>query len=46
MEQILSNIKREDIDLVLLRNKCNMESRAFTEAQGNKMAEELKVSYF
>ena len=46
MEQILSNIKREDIDLVLLGNKCNMESGAFTEAQGNKMAEELKVSYF
>ena len=34
MEQILSN------------TKCDMEPRAVTEEQGNKMAEELKVSYF
>ena len=46
MEQILSNTKREDISLVLLGNKCDMEPRAVTEEQGNKMAEELKVSYF
>ena len=46
MEQILSNTKREDIGLVLLGNKCDMEPRAVTEEQGNKMAEELKVSYF
>ena len=46
MEQILSNTKREDIGLVLLGNKCDMEQRAVTEEQGNKMAEELKVSYF
>ena len=46
MEQILSNTKREDIGLVLLGNKCDMEPRAVTEEQGNKMAEELNVSYF
>ena len=46
MAQILSNTKREDIGLVLLGNKCDMEPRAVTEEQGNKMAEELKVSYF
>ena len=46
MEQILSTTKREDIGLVLLGNKCDMEPRAVTEEQGNKMAEELKVSYF
>ena len=46
MEQILSNTKREDIGLVLLGNKCDMEPRAVTEEQGNKMAEELKISYF
>jgi small GTP-binding protein len=46
MAQILSNTKREDIGLVLLGNKCDMEPRAVTEEQGNKMAEELQVSYF
>ena len=46
MEQILSSTKREDIGLVLLGNKCDMEPRAVTEEQGNKMAEELNVSYF
>ena len=46
MEQILSNTKREDIGLVLLGNKCDMEPRSVTEEQGIKMAEELKVSYF
>ena len=46
MEQILSNTKREDIGLVLLGNKCDMEPRAVSEEQGNKMAEELNVSYF
>ena len=46
MEQILSNTKREDIGLVLLGNKCDMEPRSVKEEQGIKMAEELKVSYF
>jgi small GTP-binding protein len=46
MEQILSTTKREDIGLVLLGNKCDMEPRAVSEEQGNKMAEELNVSYF
>ena len=46
MEQILSNTQRDDIGLVLLGNKCDMEPRTVTEEQGNKMAEELKISYF
>ena len=46
MEQILSNTKREDIGLVLLGNKCDMEPRAVSEEQGKKMAEELDVNYF
>ena len=46
MDQILSNTQRDDIGLVLLGNKCDMEPRTVTEAQGNKMAEELKISYF
>ena len=46
MDQILSNTQKEDIGLVLLGNKCDMEPRNVTEEQGNKMAEELKISYF
>ena len=46
MEQILSNTQQEDIGLVLLGNKCDMEPRNVTEEMGKKMAEELKVSYF
>ena len=46
MEQILANTQQEDIGLVLLGNKCDMEPRNVTEEMGKKMAEELKVSYF
>ena len=46
MDQILSNTERDEIGLVLLGNKCDMEPRTVSEEQGNKMAEELKISYF
>ena len=46
MEQILSNTTQDEIGLVLLGNKCDMEPRTVTEEMGNKMAEELKISYF
>ena len=46
MEQILSNTQQDDIGLVLLGNKCDMEPRTVTEEMGNKMAEELKIDYF
>ena len=46
MDQILSNTQKDDIGLVLLGNKCDMEPRSVTEEQGNKLAEELKISYF
>ena len=46
MEQIVANTQQEDIGLVLLGNKCDMEPRNVTEEMGKKMAEELKVSYF
>ena len=46
MEQILSNTQQDDIGLVLLGNKCDMEPRSVTEEMGNKMAEELKIDYF
>ena len=46
MEQILSNIQQEEIGLVLVGNKCDMEPRVVTEDMGKKMAEELKISYY
>ena len=46
MEQILSNTQKEEIGLVLLGNKCDMEPRNVTEEQGNKMAGELGINYF
>ena len=45
MDQILSNTQKDEIGLVLLGNKCDVEPRNVTEEQGNKM-EELKISYF
>ena len=46
MEQILSNTQQDEIGLVLLGNKCDMEPRNVTEEMGKKMAEELKINYF
>ena len=46
MEQILSNTQTDEIGLVLLGNKCDMEPRSVTEEMGNKMAEELKINYY
>ena len=45
-EQILSNTQQEKISMVLLGNKCDMESRTVTEDMGNKLSEELKICYF
>ena len=46
MEQILSNTQQEEIGLVLLGNKCDMDPRTVTEEMGKKMAEEQKINYF
>jgi small GTP-binding protein len=46
MAQIQSNAQRDELGLVLLGNKCDIEPRVVTEDQGSKLAEELKVSYF
>ena len=46
MDQILSNTQQEEIGLVLLGNKCDMDPRSVTEEMGKKMAEELKINYF
>ena len=46
MAQIQSNTQQDDLGLVLLGNKCDVEPRVITEEQGNKMAEELNINYF
>jgi len=46
MAQIQANAEKDDLGLVLLGNKCDVEPRVVTEEQGNKMAEELHISYF
>ena len=46
MEQIVSNTQKDELGLVLLGNKCDVEPRAVSEEQGNKMAGELGISYF
>ena len=46
MDQIISNSQRDDIGLVLLGNKCDMEPRNVSEEQGIKLAGELNISYF
>ena len=46
MDQILSNTQKDEIGLVLLGNKCDVEPRNVTEEQGLKLAEELKINYF
>ena len=46
MAQIQANAEKDELGLVLLGNKCDVEPRVVTEEQGNKMAEELHISYF
>ena len=46
IEQIKLNINIEDISLVLLGNKCDIEKREVSQQQGKEMAQELNISYF
>ena len=46
MEQIVTNIGGDDISIVLLGNKCDVEERAITKENGQEMADSLKVSYY
>ena len=46
MDQILSNTRQEDIGLVLLGNKCDVQPRSVSAEMGIKMGEELKIRYF
>ncbi len=46
IEQIKSNIGEEEITLVLIANKCDIEERTISKEKGQQMADELKVNYY
>ena len=46
IEQITSNVSRDEISLVLLGNKCDIEERVISKEKGQEMADELKVKYY
>ena len=46
MEQIITNIGGDEISIVLLGNKCDVEERAITKERGQEMANSLKVFYY
>ena len=45
MEQITSNINKEEVHLILLGNKCDLEERVITKEQGKQMADNLGINY-
>ena len=46
MAQIRLNTQKDDIGLVLLGNKCDIQQRKVTKGMGDKLGEELKIKYF
>ena len=48
MDQILSNTNKDEICLVLLGNKCDVEAatRSIKPEQGKELANELNINYF
>ena len=46
IEQIKSNISQDEISLILLGNKCDIEERAISKEQGQEMANSLKINYY
>ena len=46
IEQIKSNVSEEEISLLLLGNKCDIEERAISKEQGQEMATSLKIKYY
>ncbi len=48
MDQILSNTNKDEICLVLLGNKCDVETatRSIKPEQGRELANELNINYF
>ena len=46
IEQIKSNVSQEEISLILLGNKCDIEERAISKEQGQEMANSLNINYY
>ena len=46
MKQIQAFTKREQIGIVLLGNKCDLEDRAVTKEEGEALAQEYDLKYF
>ena len=46
MDQILSNTNKDEICLILLGNKCDIEKRSISYEQGKTLANELQVNFF
>ncbi len=46
MDQIKSNVSKDEISLVLLGNKCDLEERVISKEKGQEMADSLDVSYY
>ena len=46
IEQIKSNISQEEICLILLGNKCDIEERMVSKEKGKEMADSLNVDYY
>ena len=46
MEQIKNNVSKEEVNLILIGNKCDLADRMVEKERGEKMAEKLKIKYF
>ena len=46
MEQIKNNVSKEEINLILIGNKCDLADRMVEKERGEEMAQKLKIKYF
>ena len=46
MDQIKNNVSKEEINLILIGNKCDLADRMVEKERGEEMAEKLKIKYF
>ena len=46
MEQIKNNVSKEEINLILIGNKCDLADRMVEKERGEEMAKNLKIKYF
>ena len=46
IEQIKSNVSQDEISLILIGNKCDIEERVISKEKGQEMANDLKIDYY